>query len=117
MVKQIYYDGNHQRMHGIKVYNESWLFYLFIAAWAIFQLPGGFTITGDKAANLNILCLALLNDYQQPGFFYVHYLLRHATLVYTVSFEGLAGIRVPHWDSNPQRKNQQIFTQCTMRAT
>ena len=30
MVKQIYYDGIHQRMHGIKVHNESIMIVLFV---------------------------------------------------------------------------------------
>jgi hypothetical protein len=114
--KQIYYDGNHQRMHNIKVYNGSWLFYFGYSRLSNFSATRRLHNYRWQGCKFKHSMLSTY-DYQELGFFYAHYLLRHGTLDYTVSSEGLAGIRVPQWDSNPQRKNQQIFTQCTMRAT
>jgi siroheme synthase (precorrin-2 oxidase/ferrochelatase) len=48
------------------------------------------------------------SDKQQSGSFYVPYLLRLGTLVYTVSSEGLAGIYVQQWDSNSRHNAQDL---------
>jgi hypothetical protein len=58
-------------------------------------------------------------DYQQSGLFYVHYLLRHGALVYTVLL--LADICVPQWDwTFNVRTNRSLphrYNHCAMQAS
>ena len=96
-----YFDESFQP-YRVPSFIQSWPPHFFVCLKPpkqFFRYPAAVTITGDWAA-ISGLCSAL-RAFEQGGIFIVPHLLRHGTLVYTVSSERPAptshsGVRTPN---------------------